>query len=751
MSTLGAEGDIGTTPMADAEVTGIRGLLHRAGLIGYPEAADEPVPLARKICRGVEGRLMTAALLILIGLFAYPFGLILDVDDPRLLGAVGVVGILAGLVVAAMRTAEIHERWFDVLCVTIGVLLTLGVAAAQPYGGAVTPLFTFLGPTIAFVIIQPRARLVYAILGSVAILLPVILMTGTTATTAASCLALAVTWGLGLFVALVWDGADRQTRRLEELVRADPLTGVGNRRLLDERLRYELRRHARTDRSLALVVLDLNRFKEVNDTLGHHAGDELLQEVAHVLQATVREQDTVVRAGGDEFCVLLPETGREAAAGLVAKLHAAFAGIDAGGQPLTSAIGAAVYPDDAAAAGTLFEIADARQRDDKHRPVPRDPVPAVADHEPGRRAMRLLGLLALADDLENVFVSAGPADGVQETVARRVTRLRSVRYAVSLAFAGVGVLALMGGLFWFDDRLTELLLCAVMTFATAAVVPFVPTDRMDARWFHALPILVTLEMTVGLVLLGDEAYTVLPIVAFLGSAIAFVVDSRRAVVAHLLFGTAVLGSAVLWIGTGPVIGAALCALTVLVWSAMYVELTWRSADEQSEHLGELMRRDPLTGVGNRRLLTERVDYELRRHTRTGRPLTLFALDLNGFKQVNDTLGHAAGDDLLREAALALRRAVRDQDTVIRQGGDEFALIAPETGPAEARTLARGMRAALAQVMAAGEPLTSAIGFATFPDDATSAADLAHTADIRQLADKPHGSRRARRPAGQPRP
>ena len=722
-------------------------VLARLGLLGHPELTDEPVPLARQICRTLEGRLITASLFFMVGLFAYPFGLMLGGDAPQRLAAVGVLGMGTGIVIGLLRTSEIHERWFDVLCVVIGALLALGVAAAQPYGGTVTPLFTFLGPAVAFVIIHPRARLAHALLGSVLILLPVIFWSGTMATLGASFLALAVTWGLGLFVALVWDGADRQTRRLEELVRADPLTGVGNRRLLDERLRYELRRHERTGRSLALVVLDLNGFKEINDTLGHHAGDEILQRVAATLQAAVREQDTVVRAGGDEFCVLLPETGRDDACGLVAKLHIALDGIAAGGRPVAAAFGAAVFPDDAADAAALFDVADARQRDDKVNPAPRAPVhPAGREPDLGRRAMRLPGLRALADELEHAFLSAGSGlDGAGEHVARRVSRLRSVRVAVGLAFGGVGVMALIGGLWFFDGLQTHLVLIAAMTLTTAGLVQLVPTDRMHPRWFHGLPVLVCGELAVGLLLLGDRAYAALPVIAFLGAAIAFVVDSSRAIVVHLVIASAILGATVLSIGTGPVLGGAICAFAAMVWQALYVELTWRSANEQSEHLGELMRRDPLTGVGNRRLLTERVDYELQRHTRTGRPLTVFALDLNGFKQVNDTLGHAAGDDLLREAAAALRRAVRAQDTVIRQGGDEFALIAPETGPEEARLLARGIRGALAQAGANGQPLTAGIGFATFPDDGTSAADLMHTADIRQLADKPRNARRAAQP------
>lgn len=725
-------------------------LLHRAGIVGYAEPADARVPLARQICRTTEARLITASLLVVVGLFAYPFGLMLGegADTARLLLAVGAGGIAAGAFVALLPTGEIHERWFDVLPVAFGALLAVGVAVAAPHGGAVAPLLTFLGPTIAFVIISPRARIPHALCASALILLPVVTWTGTMATIAGSIIAFAVAWGLGLFVALVWDGATRQTRRLEELVRADPLTGVGNRRLLDERLAYELRRHERMRRRLALVVLDLNGFKEINDSLGHHAGDRLLQSVAAVLQDAVREQDTVARAGGDEFCVLLPESGGDEAAAFVAKLRAQLARIGQDGRSISAAIGAAVFPDDAGGAAGLFEVADARQREDKAWPGRRRCASLVAeapDH--ARRALRLPGLRALADDLEDAFVSAAPGpDGRGETVVRRVTRLRSVRAAVGFVFAGTSVLCALGGLWLLEGRTTEMLGLAAMTLVTALLVQLAPSDRMHPRWFHLLPVLVTVEFAAGIVLFGSDAYATFPIAAFLGCAIAFAIDSVRGMAAHVVFATAVLGAAILSVGTGPVLAGGVCMFAVLVWHVLYVELTWRRADEQSEHLGELMRRDPLTGVGNRRLLTERVDYELHRHHRTGRPLTVFALDLNGFKHINDTLGHAAGDELLRDAASALRRAVRAQDTVIRQGGDEFFLIAPETGPNQARTLDRAMRAALAQVDAGGRPLTAAIGSATYPDDAETAADLAHAADLRQFADKPRNV-----PRGAPHP
>lgn len=119
--------------------------------------------------------------------------------------------------------------------------------------------------------------------------------------------------------------ANRRLRKanlaLRELAATDPLTGVANRRELDERLVHELQRAARTGEPISLLFLDLDRFKQFNDRFGHPAGDELLVRLGGVLARSVRTSDGVARFGGEEFVVLLPDTDAEGARTLAEKLR----------------------------------------------------------------------------------------------------------------------------------------------------------------------------------------------------------------------------------------------------------------------------------------------------------------------------------------------------------------------------------------------------------------------------------------------
>jgi diguanylate cyclase (GGDEF)-like protein len=151
-------------------------------------------------------------------------------------------------------------------------------------------------------------------------------------------------------------------REAEALALRDPLTTLPNRSLLEDRVEQALARARRTGEPFALVVLDLNGFKEVNDIRGHRAGDVVLQWLAERLESVVRESDTVARVGGDEFAVLSLGTRDEhEAALLVGRLRAALRSplaVEGVRVEVDASIGYALYPDDGATPEELLARAD---------------------------------------------------------------------------------------------------------------------------------------------------------------------------------------------------------------------------------------------------------------------------------------------------------------------------------------------------------------------------------------------------------
>ena len=154
----------------------------------------------------------------------------------------------------------------------------------------------------------------------------------------------------------------RVEEALEHQALHDALTGLPNRTLLDDRLQQAIRVADRTRMALALLLMDLDGFKEVNDTQGHHVGDQLLQQVGQRVQTVLRAADTVARLGGDEFAALLPATPDAAGAIHTArKILAALEPpvlLDTLAFHVRMSIGIAVYPVHGADAATLLRHAD---------------------------------------------------------------------------------------------------------------------------------------------------------------------------------------------------------------------------------------------------------------------------------------------------------------------------------------------------------------------------------------------------------
>ncbi len=171
----------------------------------------------------------------------------------------------------------------------------------------------------------------------------------------------------------------------------------------------------------------------------------------------------------------------------------------------------------------------------------------------------------------------------------------------------------------------------------------------------------------------------------------------------------------------------------------------RELSEANARLERLAVTDGLTGMFNHRRFHEVLQAELLRALRHKRPMGVLMVDVDFFKKVNDTLGHPAGDELLRRLAEVLSRDLRQTDLIARYGGEEFAVVLPETTKAEAIQVAERMRGAVEAKLNGTEQwkqtITVSIGVATFPEDGTTGEALLEAADQAMYLAKRSGRNR----------
>jgi diguanylate cyclase (GGDEF)-like protein len=206
----------------------------------------------------------------------------------------------------------------------------------------------------------------------------------------------------------------------------------------------------------------------------------------------------------------------------------------------------------------------------------------------------------------------------------------------------------------------------------------------------------------------------------------------------------------MWISA--LLGAGVCLLIGMVFVAVRITLAERSRsvnekareiEALSERLFEEATRDALTGLANRRMFFQQLEHAFANMKRQEGSLALAYIDLDKFKHINDTLGHAAGDVLLNTVATRMKSVLRDGDTLARLGGDEFAIILQQATNEALHHLEARLREVVAQpAVIAGRQITPdfSIGFARYPQDADSMQRLLHFAD--ELMYKQKARRRA---------
>jgi diguanylate cyclase (GGDEF)-like protein len=273
---------------------------------------------------------------------------------------------------------------------------------------------------------------------------------------------------------------------------------------------------------------------------------------------------------------------------------------------------------------------------------------------------------------------------------------------------------------------------AVISLALLTGIACLSIDwqRIPAPWLDLVPAIATAQIAAIVWGLGADgsAYSWLYLIVVI--TVAYSIRNRTVIAAYMAFVLACLAAPL----ANPAIASS-DALRDLLASGPTLILTGALVTYFRERLEagravyqKLSERDPLTGLGNYRTFYERLEYEVVRHQRHQRRFAVMLLDLNGFKQVNDTFGHLEGDRLLREVGTVLSATVRDEDSVARQGGDEFSVLAPETTWGEVVALAARIRDALADVTVNDRVISTSIGWAIYPENGETIEQLLAHAD-----------------------
>jgi diguanylate cyclase (GGDEF)-like protein len=319
-------------------------------------------------------------------------------------------------------------------------------------------------------------------------------------------------------------------------------------------------------------------------------------------------------------------------------------------------------------------------------------------------------------------------------------RLDTVGAGVRLAFVMGSVGAAYAAATWTQPSRPLLLGIFAALAATGVLVTQIPTDAIvRSRWrepFFLAWTSITVLLVIAAIATDRGASSPLVLLLFLPLVFAALSYPVWSVVVlagatELLYvGAAAIGSSVDPVRVGFCAAALAVTAVLCAWQA-------QTHDRRRQKLTEISRTDPLTGSLNRRGFEHQLEAELADSTRSGQPLGVLMIDLDDFKQVNDSLGHAAGDELLCWTVAKLRDSIRGTDSVGRLGGDEFAVLLRNAGRAEAVRKAETLRELLA------ERVSAAVGVAAFPADGVDQPELLRHADTAVYESK--GERRRSEP------
>lgn len=522
---------------------------------------------------------------------------------------------------------------------------------------------------------------------------------------------------------LVLDAVEAQGEALDALALRDPLTGVGNRRMLESELGAELTRSRSLGRDVAVVELGLRDFQALNEHVGRAAGDAVLAAIASALTARAPQGATVARLEADRFVVVLPDSGEGRARAFIRAVRGSVP-THAGTRPLTLTSGIATL-EDGGSADDLIAAAHASRVDDPG-------VAKVPDDGAGRPPSAPWTLVLTGLDL-------APPPQLPRRVSRRdIARDRLIWRILGAAILFYAAALTAGHLMWPELQGDGLPYVAAVAVAFGLSALLTPPPRIGSLRNHVAVASAYLLPFAAMVTARPHTSWLVG-AGILAPLLASVrLTDRRQVLAHLGMATALyVGLAVSGEVDRPGV-AALMALSLNTWVlGLCTTVVMEAAETQWAQIEALLLRDPLTGAGNADLVRQRLGEELPRHDALQLPLALLELDLDGFDDLLRRDGRGTANQVLRDAAQVIAASVGPQATVARISGSTFRILLPladvdDLSPDRTEALREELRSAVASIARRGRTILPRVGIAVYPDDG-------HTVDV---LERVAGERRA---------
>jgi diguanylate cyclase (GGDEF)-like protein len=591
---------------------------------------------------------------------------------PGAIEGLGVVSIATGLVcLYGLNHWQNSRRGAHMRTIAGAAIIYSGAYFAGPVAAAlmmigmlnvIAPCFLY-GPRFAI----PYSIGLFCVMGTVMVFAP------GPQTTARAVIYIVVM--LAILISMIM--SEQRTRALafrnRRLAYSDPLTGIANTRRLHQALIESLQTYEQEARSFALYSIDLNNFKIVNDVFDHGVGDRVLQAVAGELASELEPRDLVARRGGDEFSVLVVDSGKRDLDDLARRLEAAIIRARTAVCPAITPSGSVAFVE-ARVGDNLPGIL--RRADDGLHDVKR----AFHDEHGDRDAVDAVEMTAESlmtlrlDDPEHTAKEIGSAGWFSRAIDT-VSESNPAWLFAAFVFAPVGFITGTVATLGLLEPLSPLAGAAINSAVVALGVLAYFAGRRDAslRFMHHLFAGIIALFTLQTALAGPAGGSLIDLYC-VPMLFAFYCFPPRtavfyAVASALLFSGFALGAGYLDAVARVVVSMMVMAIAIGIVAKV------RSITEGFVRTNrELSQVDALTGVANIRALRSRTTSAIAAVDSGGSRPALISIDLDKFKQVNDRYNHSVGDQVLVAVSRAITETARSEDLIARRGGDEFIVL-----------------------------------------------------------------------------